>query len=105
MITTGKTQSIALTIALFIGASVYAQAPAPKNGFIPDERTAISVAEAILSPIYGEKQIISERPFHATLNDGIWTVSGSLPQGWNGGVATIRIDKKTGTVISYIHGK
>jgi NTF2 fold immunity protein len=94
-----------LVVILMLTSPVLAQAPAPKNGFIPDEATAIRVAEAILDPIYGEKQILTERPFHASLNDGIWTVSGSLPQGWDGGVATIRIDKKTGTVISYIHGK
>jgi hypothetical protein len=93
-----------ITVALFC-SSLTAQAPTPINGFIPNERTAISVAKAILSPIYGEKQIISERPFHATLKDGTWTVSGSLPPGREGGVAIIRIDQRTGKVISYIHGK
>ena len=91
---------------LMLTSSVRAQAPTPKNGFIPDENTAVKVAEAILSPIYGEKQILIERPFHATLDDGIWTVSGSLPKEWHdGGVAMIRINQKTGAVISYIHGK
>jgi hypothetical protein len=93
-----------ITAALFC-SSLMAQGPTPINGFIPDERTAISVAEAILYPIYGEKQIISERPFHATLKKGTWTVSGSLPQGWEGGVATICINQHTGQVISYVHGK
>jgi hypothetical protein len=95
-----------LALILMLTSAAFAQAPAPKNGFIPDETTAIKVAEAILAPIYGEKQILSERPFHATLTDGAWTVSGSLPAKWDvGGVATIRIDKQTGAVISYIHGK
>jgi hypothetical protein len=83
----------------------FAQAPQPKNGFVPDEKTAVRVAEAILSPIYGEKQIEGERPFYALLKDGVWTVEGSLPPGWDGGVATIRISQQTGAVISYIHGK
>jgi len=39
------------------------------------------------------------------LKDGIWTVSGSLPEGWVDGVATIRIDQRTGKTISYGHGK
>jgi hypothetical protein len=82
-----------------------ARAPAPKSGFIPNEKTAIKVAEAILSTIYGEKQITSERPFHAVLKDETWTIAGSLPKGWDGGVASIHLDKKTGAVISYIHGK
>jgi hypothetical protein len=99
------TKQTKLAVLLMLTSAALAQAPAPKNGFIPDEATAIKVAEAILSPIYGEKQILSERPFHATLSGGIWTVAGSLPKGWDGGVATIRIDKKTGAVLSYIHGK
>jgi hypothetical protein len=99
-------RQIKFAMLLILTASALAQAPAPKNGFIPDETTAIKVAEAILAPIYGEKQILSERPFHATLTDGAWTVSGSLPAKWDfGGVATIDLDKKTGAVISYIHGK
>jgi NTF2 fold immunity protein len=95
-----------LAAILMLTSAALAQAPTPKNGFIPDEATAIKVAEAILSPIYGEKLILSERPFHATLKEDIWTITGTLPKGWDfGGVATIRIDKKTGAVISCIHGK
>jgi hypothetical protein len=99
------TKQIKLATVLMLTSMELAQAPTPKNGFIPDATTAIKVAEAILSPIYGEKQIMSERPFHAALSNGTWTVSGSLPQGWEGGVVTISIDKQTGKIISYIHGK
>ncbi|MFZ0039387.1 MAG: NTF2 fold immunity protein [Candidatus Acidiferrales bacterium] len=77
----------------------------PKNGFVPDKETAIRVAEAVLIPIYGEKQITSERPLSAELKDGIWIVSGHMPLGMNGGAAEIRISKKTCRVISVIHGK
>jgi hypothetical protein len=90
---------------MLFATTLAAQAPTPKNGFIPDEHTAILVAEAILSPIYGEDNIKGERPFHATLTQGVWTVEGSLPPGWDGGVAMIRIDQRTGAVLSYIHGK
>jgi hypothetical protein len=98
-------KSVATSLTFLLCSISFSQAPQPKNGFIPDEQTAIKVAEAILSPIYGEKEITSERPFHATLHQGIWTVEGSLPAGWDGGVASIRIDKNSGTVTSYIHGK
>ena len=77
----------------------------PGNGFVPDKGTAVRVAEAILVPIYGETQVISERPFSADLRDGVWTVTGHLPDGSNGGVAEIRISKKTCEVISVTHGK
>lgn len=77
----------------------------PKNGFVPDKATAVRVAEAILVPIYGEKQVESERPFYAELSGNIWTVTGHLPQGWTGGVAEVRISKMTCRVISVSHGK
>jgi len=88
-----------------IACVALAQAPRPKDGFVPDQKTAIKIAEAVLSPIYGEKQILSERPFIASLKDGVWTVGGTLPSGWEGGVAEIKIDKQSGAIISYIHYK
>ena len=96
---------IAVALTVLLCSTTLAQAPQPKNGFIPDEQTAIRVAEAVLSPIYGEKQVASERPFHAALHKNVWTVEGTIPTGWEGGVASIRIDKTSGAIISYIHGK
>jgi hypothetical protein len=63
------------------------------------------MAEAVLSPIYGEGQIQQERPFHAVLKDGVWIVSGLIPQGWDGGAAEIHIDKRTGQILRHIHYK
>ena len=77
----------------------------PKNGFVPDGQTAIRVAEAILAPIYGEKQVASEHPLSAELKGDVWTVLGSLPKGSTGGVAQVKISKKTGQILSVTHGK
>jgi len=104
-----RVTKIALNAILFaavaIPVSLFAQAPPPANGYVPDEKTAVRIAEAVLSPIYGEDHIIKERPFHASLKDGVWTVSGSLPEGWIGGTAVIHIDKRTGAILSHIHYK
>jgi hypothetical protein len=81
------------------------QTPTPGKGYVPDEKTAISIAETTLSKTYGAKQIQQERPFHGTLKEGIWTVAGSLPPNSAGGVAVIHIDQRTGKIISYSHGK
>ncbi len=75
----------------------------PKNGFVPDERTAIAIAVAVWTPIYGEKQIAGEKPYKARLKDGIWTVEGSLPEGFLGGVAIAEIAKEDGRIIAVIH--
>jgi hypothetical protein len=79
----------------------------PKEGYVPDERTAIAIAEAVLLPIYGEKQISKERPFHAKLNSKqqVWTVEGSIRIGSVGGVATIRIQRQDARILSVTHGK
>jgi len=44
----------------------------PKDGFVPDAKTAVAIAEAVLIPIYGKEQINSEKPLKANLKDGIW---------------------------------
>ena len=77
----------------------------PKDGFVPDEKTAIAIAVAVWLPIYGEKQITSEKPFKATLKDGVWHVTGSLPKGWYGGVAEADISKENGRILHVIHGE
>ena len=77
----------------------------PPNGFVPDKATAVRIAEAVLTPIYGEEHIKSERPFHAVLSGDTWNVSGTLPQGWDGGTAVISIDRRDGRISNVTHYK
>ena len=77
----------------------------PEKGFVPDEITAVRIAEAILSPIYGQQKVESERPFSAHLSEGIWKVEGHLPDGVDGGVAEVWIDKQDGRIVRVSHGK
>lgn len=77
----------------------------PTAGMVPDARTAIAIAVAVWSPVYGEKEIASEKPYQAVLTNGRWTVTGSVPNGWVGGVATAVIDKRDGRVIKIYHTK
>jgi len=77
----------------------------PKDGFVPDQETAVKIAEAILTPIYGASQVQAEKPFVASLKREVWTVTGHLPEGADGGVAEVRISKLTGEILSVSHGK
>jgi hypothetical protein len=77
----------------------------PQNGFVPDSATAVRIAVAVWSPIYGADQIASERPFDAVLQNGVWTVTGSLPRGHVGGVALAEIAKVDARIIRVSHGK
>lgn len=77
----------------------------PKEGYVPDAKTAIRIAVAVWSPIYGEEKIQKEKPFRATLAKGVWTVESSLPKGSIGGVAIAEISKKNGQVLRVSHGQ
>jgi hypothetical protein len=78
----------------------------PVDGYVPNKNTAIRIAVAVLSPIYGDEHIAQEQPFTASLKDGVWTVEGTPPKPeTNGGVAEIRISKKDGRVLYVCHGK
>lgn len=76
----------------------------PKEGFLPDEETAIAVAEIILTKIYGSDQIKEQRPFFANLKGDKWEISGSLPANKVGGTAYIEL-KKNGQVVRLSHSR
>jgi len=81
----------------------------PPEGYVPDANTAIQIALAVWLPIYGQKQIDSEKPYKAILKDGVWTVSGSMPPSrpgriMVGGVAVAEISKVDGTILRISHG-
>ncbi len=78
----------------------------PDEGYVPDEKTAIRIAVAVWEPIYGETHIADEKPYHATLKNGVWTVEGSLPHGQtNGGTAIAKLAKSDGRILLIIHEK
>lgn len=81
----------------------------PKDGFVPNAKTAIKVAEPILDSIYGEDKIRKEKPLNAELDNNVWIIRGVLhsPKGHVavGGVAEIHISKKDCRVLFVSHGK
>jgi hypothetical protein len=97
--------SLLLLLAVVAVSQQRKQSYVPQNGYVPNESTAIRIAEAVWIPIYGEKQIQGEKPFHATLRGGVWTVEGSLPAGMVGGVAIAEISQRDGRIILVSHGK
>jgi hypothetical protein len=76
----------------------------PPNGFVPDQATAVRIAEAVWIPIWGEEHILAEKPFVATLNGDVWTVRGTLKAGF-GGVAEAEISKRDGRILRVVHGQ
>jgi hypothetical protein len=80
---------------------------------VPDQATAVKLAEKALSKIYGRKHIESERPFSAELTQGVWHVAGTLYCKDNrgnvttgvcvGGVAMADIRQRDGRVMKTEH--
>jgi hypothetical protein len=78
----------------------------PASGFVPDEKTAIAIAVAVWTPIYGEEKIQNEKPYKAILKSGVWQVEGTLPSEYRlGGVAIAEISKDDARVLRVSHGK
>lgn len=77
----------------------------PPQGFVPDNVTAIAIAEAVLIPIYGRKATEAERPYVAKLQGSVWVVQGTVASGPNGGTATVRLSKSDGRILYVMHGK
>lgn len=104
----------AISCIVILLTAANAQSYTPKDGFVPDSTTAVKVAEAVLIPVYGKETIEAERPFKAKLENGVWTVDGTLrcPDGkggvttlCDGGTAQVKLSKADGRVIKMIHYK
>ena len=97
-----------LAFAVFMSSTVLADNSKhtfmPEQGYVPDAKTAIKIAEAIWLPIYGER-IYEKKPFVAKLQGEIWVIQGSLSSQMLGGVPTAEISKKTGEILKVSHGK
>jgi len=98
------TIGLILTVGLALAAEIEHNFK-PKNGFVPDEKTAIAIAVAVWSPIYGEEKIQNEKPFKATLKNDVWRVEGTLPNGYIGGVAVAEISKDDARILRVSHGQ
>src|ERR1700730_6435260 len=84
--------------------ATFAIANEPKRA-VRDESTAIRIAVSAWQPVYGAVHIAGEKPYHATLHRGIWTVTGSLPQGMKCGVAVAKGSAEAGRITRISHGK
>ncbi len=77
----------------------------PGTGIVPDEVTAVKIAEAVFEPIFGAEEVARYRPYHAQLKNGVWTVYGTLKRGSRGGTPQLRIQKEDGKVLEVWHSQ
>ena len=101
--------SLVVLASLTCGQPSQRSSVVPKAGFVPDAVTAVSIAEAVLTPVYGKDQVASERPFKAALKGDMWVVTGTVPcEGPTdapcpGGAAEVRISKRSGAILFMTH--
>jgi len=91
-----------------IGNNLVEISPIPRD-LVPNEETARKVAEAIWIPLYGEENILEQKPYVVMLVDDIWIVRGLMPEpcrsdpDCRGGTAYIEIHKKNCKVLKIGH--
>jgi hypothetical protein len=73
--------------------------PLPKEGLVPDKETAIKIAEVVLFRLYGEEDIIRQRPYTVKKEDYIWWICGTLPKDSYGTVFNIGISQHTAAIL------
>lgn len=89
------------TNVLFLTAAIVAagQSLKTQRDYVPDERTAVRIAEAVLVSQYGEERVKTQLPLHADGSNGdYWIVQGhgQEPPGRKGGGPAVWINKHTG---------
>jgi hypothetical protein len=77
--------------------------PLPKGGLVPDQETAIKIAEVVLFRLYGQENIIAQRPYKVKKDDDIWWISGTLNSNEFGSAFNIAISKQTGAILHLEH--
>jgi hypothetical protein len=97
-------------LTALLGSAAKEHSYRPKEGYVPDQGTAVRIAEAVLTPIYGQDIVNRQRPFRAVLAKGVWTVTGTIRPGPPGalsfgGVALVMIAKKDARILRVTHGK
>src|SRR4029077_2977645 len=55
------------------------------GGVVSDKETGIQIREVFFFPFNGENAIRGQQPYQVTLNDGKWTVDGTVRPGFLGG--------------------
>jgi len=72
---------------------------------VSDSLMAIKIAEPILFKIYGEKNIVFQKPYKSYLINNYWVILGSLPKNFLGGTFSIIIDARNARILWIMHDK
>ena len=71
----------------------------PKEGFVAQKRTAISIGRAAIDERYGEEFRKAQEPFNAKRFKDVWVVYGYKPIYILGGTVNVVVSVKTGAIL------
>jgi len=92
---------ILLSIAAATAQNISREFP---EGLVPDQKTAIAIAEAVLFHVYGEKAIREQRPYIVKHIRDKWIIDGAPPpRGMAGGSFHIIISQRDGRILEITH--
>ena len=103
-------KSVLLLIMLFYFQTTYAVGKkVDREVFVPNEKTAIAIAKAVLTPIFGETftenrlrlPFSKTHTFYATSYLDIWIVEDAPPArlSWSEPILRVEISKKSGCIL------
>ncbi|MBL8049016.1 MAG: hypothetical protein JNJ45_10085 [Chthonomonas sp.] len=109
------TKTLVFAMGLLCGGAMVMAEPdrPPKDGYVPNERTAIAIGVAVAENVFGKGLVEKQKPHQAELEKGVWMVSGSLPppevlpngdrKVWVGGTFEVFLNKSDGRILKVIH--
>ena len=103
-------KNVILLFTLLFSQAAHAVGDAvEREVFVPDDKTAIAIAKAVLIPIFGETfdehrkrhVFLKTHTFHATPHQDMWVVEDAPPNRlmWPDPILRVEIDKKRGCIL------
>jgi hypothetical protein len=92
-------------VLLLAGAFIAAgQTPTKHRDYVPDEKTAVRIAEAVLIAQFGEERVKAQLPLRGSNSYGDnWIVQGAEPgPPHKGGGMAVMIDRHSGRIVSVL---
>ena len=91
---------------LLLAVALVARGETPKKhrDYVPDEKTAVQIAEVVLIAQFGEERVKAQLPLQASNSYGdVWIVGGHEPGGpRKGGGMAVWINKHSGCIVNVL---
>ena len=71
----------------------------PAKGMVPDEATAVKLADILLPQAFPPEEVNRFVPYHAQLKKDVWTIFGTLKPNSRGGTPMMSISKRDARVL------